>query len=406
MANKIKVLFFYPNEFLGPEMTVYTQEIRHLDRTRFQPYLVLNANAEGDIYLSEADGVIIKRWKFGNSLRGGAVQALRSGVHLPASMLRLVGYARREKIDIVQCSAAPRTASLGFLLARLTGAHLLLHYHVIPGRYAGLRGWLEAAVSRRADRSVAVSRFLATKVINKGIPTRKVDVVVNGADCRRFNPAGDGSAIRAEFGIKPDQVLALQLGRIIQQKRQEDVVRAFAIARKQVPNLRCLLVGWEDLRYDGPFPGYKAELEHIAAAAGLGDSLIIADPRPDAPQVVAAADIVVMPSVEDAWNLAVTEAMASGKPVIGSDSGGIPEQVVEGVTGYLVPLYDPETLARRMVALASDPQLRAQMGNFARQRAESLFDETHLAADFEPIYTEMVKGRGPMPDALSVQPQA
>ena len=405
MAKKINVLILYPNEFLGPEMTVYAQEIRHLDSTRFQPYLILNENAEGTLPFTASDGVIIKRWKFGMAFRGGAFQAMRTGVHIPGSVLELVRFARKHRIDIVQCSAVPRTGILGFLVARLSGAKLLLHYHVIPGRYSGPRGWVEKLVARRADRSVVVSRFLARKVVGGGIDGEKVDVVVNGADCRRFNPKVDGSAIREEFGIKPDEVLVLQLGRIIQQKRQEDVVRAFALAHKQVPNLRCLLIGWEDPRYTGPFPGYKAELEHIAAEAGLGDSLIIADARPDAPHLVAACDIVAMPSVEDAWNLAVTEAMAAGKPVVGSELGGMPEQIVDGITGFLVPLYDYAALAERLITLAKDAELRQKMGAAGRIRAESLFDETHLAADFEPIYEAMTSGTGRMPDPMPVRPQ-
>jgi glycosyltransferase involved in cell wall biosynthesis len=382
-----KILFLYPNQFLGPEMTVYTQIVRHLDRSRFRAYLALDADAQGDIHLSEAkDGVVISRWKFGTALRGGLLPGILSALRLPATIIKVARYARREGISVVQASSTPRTATLGLIMARLAGARLLLHYHVIPGRYGGLRGLAERAIARRADRSVAVSRFLADKVRALGLSGRDVDVVVNGTDCRRFNPQVDGSAMRREYGIAPGEVLVFQLARIIQQKRQEETVRAFAIAHRDAPQLRCLIVGWEDPRYEGPFPGYKAELEHISREQGLGNSLIIADARPEAAELVAAADIVVMPSLEDAWNLAVTEAMAGGKPVVGSLSGGIPEQIVDGETGYLVPLYSPEAIAEKLVALANDPDLRARMGHAARQRAESLFDEKHLATKFAPIY--------------------
>jgi glycosyltransferase involved in cell wall biosynthesis len=238
-----------------------------------------------------------------------------------------------------------------------------------------------------------------------GMPAARTHVVVNGVDCRRFHPGVDGAAIRREYGIAPDAPLVLQLARLIQQKRQEDVVRAFALARREVPDLRGLLVGWEDPRYSGPFPGYRAELEHLCAEAGLGDSLIIADARPDAPELLAAADMVAMPALGDAWNLAVTEAMAAGKPVIGAESGGIPEQIIHGTTGFLVPPRDPAALAAHIVTLARDPQLRARMGVAARKRAES-FDETHVAAGFAPIYEALVGGPDGLPDALSVQPQA
>jgi glycosyltransferase involved in cell wall biosynthesis len=384
-GKKMKVLFFYPNEYIGPEMTVYAQIIRHLDRTRFEPYLALNEEAGGDLKLSEADGVTIKRWKFGFGLRGGVGQALRSGARLPVSIASLAKYMRRERIDILQCSAVPRVGTLALLLARLSGAKLLLHYHVIPGRYAGLRGFTERLAARHADRAVAVSQFMADRV-RQHTPGIAVDVVANGVDCQRFHPAVDGRKIRKEYEIADDEVLVLQLARIIQQKRQEDTIRAFSLARRQVPNLRLLLVGWEDPRYDGPFAGYKAELEHIRAQANLGDSLIIAEARPEAPELVAACDIVAMPSIEDAWNLAVTEAMAGGKPVIGTDSGGIPEQIVEGVTGFLVPVKSPEELAQRMVTLARDPDLRMRFGQAGRRRAELQFNETHVASGFASTY--------------------
>jgi glycosyltransferase involved in cell wall biosynthesis len=169
--------------------------------------------------------------------------------------------------------------------------------------------------------------------------------------------------------------------------------------------LRALLVGWEDPRYSGPFAGYRAELAHLCAQAGLGDSLIIADARPEAAELLAAADMIAMPAVGDAWNLAVTEAMAAGKPVIGAESGGIPEQIIHGTTGFLVPPGDPPALAAHMVTLARDAELRASMGVAARQRAET-FDERHVAAGFAPIYEALVGAPGGLPDALSVQPQA
>jgi len=386
--KKMKVLFFYPNEFIGPEMTVYAQIIRHLDRTRFEPYLALNDEAEGDIKLSEADGVTIKRWKFGYGFRGGTAQALRSGTRLPISIASLARYIRRERIDILQCSAVPRVGALALPLARLSGAKLLLHYHVIPGRYAGLRGFAEGLAARHADRAVAVSHFMADRV-RTHTPDVAVDVVANGVDCERFHPGIDGSKIRQEYGIKDDEVLVLQLARIIQQKRQEDTIRAFSLARRQVPNLRLLVVGWEDPRYNGPFAGYSAELEHLRAQENLGDSLVIADARPEAPELVAACDIVAMPSIEDAWNLAVTEAMAGGKPVIGTESGGIPEQIVEGVTGFLVPVQSPEVLAERMVTLAQDPDLRVRFGLAGRRRAELQFNETYVASGFASTYRAM-----------------
>ena len=384
--TKIKVLFFHPDNFLGPEMTVYTQIVRHLDRVRFIPYVAINSTADGVFDKGEEDGLNIRRRNLGQPWRLSLRARFNSLRYLPASMFSLIRYARRESIDVVHCSAVPRHGTLGMILARLTGAKLLLHYHVLPGRYAGVRRFLEHSVARRADGAVAVSSFLAQKVPRFGFSSDQVHVVLNGVDTNRFSPSVDGSAIRQEFGIEADAPLILQLGRIQQKKRQEDTVRAFAIARHKVPGLRCLLVGWNDDRYQGQFGSYKAELERISELERLGDSLIIAAPRPDAPQLIAAADIVVMPSLDEAFGLVIAEAMATGKPVIGADSGGIPEVIVDNLTGFLVPPRAPEALAEKIVLLAEDANLRAQMGRAARLRAEACLDEAHLAADLAPVY--------------------
>ncbi|MCC6177231.1 MAG: glycosyltransferase family 4 protein [Chloroflexi bacterium] len=389
--RRINVLLFYPNDFLGPEVTIFAQIIRHLDRARFDVTLVMNSAASGALHVDETSGVTVRRWNFGQTLGGSMGGAIRSIVQLIGGMTALVRYARAERVDIVQVSSTPRAAILGLLLARLVGAKLVVHYHVLPGRFAGPRRFLENLVSRRADYAVGVSRFLAATIPSTGMNPTKIGVVVNGVDLDKFTPTNDGTQIRAELGIPADAPLVLQLARIIQQKRQSVVVQAFARARREVPDLRCLLVGWEDPRYTGSFPSYAAELRHIAEAEGLGDSLIIAPARPDAPAVVAAADIIVMPSIGDAWNLAVTEAMATAKPVIGAASGGIPEQIVDGVTGFLVPPDAPEALADKMVVLGRDAELRAQMGRAARERAEACFGEARVAEGFAPIYTALAE---------------
>ncbi len=404
--NRIKVLFFYPNEFFGPEMTVFTNIIRHLDRSRFTPYMVVNRDAEGALALTEEDGVLIKRLKLGRSLTGaGRLAGLRSWVHLPMSMAALVRFARKERIHVVQCVAGARAGTLAYMLARLSGAKLLFHYHNLPKRYAGLRNYFKQMVGQHADHSAAVSNFIAERVLSTGVANR-VDTVWNSVDLDRFNPQVDGSALRREYGIAPDAPLVLQLARLIYWKRQEDLIRGFAIARRHVPELRCLIVGWEDPRYSGPYPSYRAELEDICRQEGLGDSLIIADARPEAPQLIAAADMVVMPSEEDPCPLVVLEAMAVGRPVIGTASGGISEQVVDGVTGFLVPTRSPQAIADKIVLLATNPELRTRMGVAARRRAEQYFHSKRLGEEFGQVYEHMVAERGRKQAVPPLQPRS
>jgi glycosyltransferase involved in cell wall biosynthesis len=217
-------------------------------------------------------------------------------------------------------------------------------------------------------------------------------VVPNGIDLSRFHPDIKGTRMRREYGIGFDEPLALQLGRVYEQKRPQDFVQAFVLARRQVPKLRGLLIGWDDSRR----PPGKADIRRLYEKEGLGDSLVIAEGRPEAPELMAAADILVSPGLEEAGGpLVVAEAMAAGKPVIGARSGGTVETIVDGETGFLVPPKTPTALAEKLALLASNQELRHQMGVAGRRRAEREFDGRLMAARFARIYEELVDARRP-----------
>jgi glycosyltransferase involved in cell wall biosynthesis len=388
--TKIKVLYLYPHEFYGnPDLLVLAQLLRHLDRARFDAHLILNSEGSGVLDLRDVQGLTIRTWRFGRSMR--EAPALGAVLPLPLTVLELVFYARRQGIEIVHSACTPRAAALGLLVSRLSGARLLLHMVQLPGLSPGLRRHVEMEVCRAADLAVTASAFLATALERTArVRPERVEVVRNGVDLTAFRPGGEGSAIRREFGIADGAPLVLQLGRITAGKRQEDFVRAFAIARRRVAELRGLIVGWEDPKPFPPFSSYEARLRHLCAEERLGDSLIIAPARPESARLFSAADVFVMPSADDVLPLVVSEAMATGKPVIGADSGGIPEQVVDGVTGYLVPVGAIDVLAEKIVLLARDVDLRARLGAAGRARAELQFDESRVGAAFASLYEAML----------------
>jgi glycosyltransferase involved in cell wall biosynthesis len=398
-TTKIRILFLYPDEIFGPPWTVFTQIMRHLDRDRFEAYAVINSENLAELGL-DAKSVTILRLPFGRSLTGAPNPrtklrtAIRSAVQLPGTVAHLARFIRRERIDIIQCVSEARASVLGVILAKLSDSRLLLHYHSLPSYFSSGRRAAMRMTARRADRAVAVSNFVARRISEFGITDNGLDVVLNGVDVMRFRPNMDGSYIRRAYGIPDDARVVLQVGRIVEVKRQADLVRAFAIARREVPELRCLIVGWEEPRYRGTFASYGAELRDICEREGLGDTLVISPPRRDTPFLFSAADIVCLPSEDEPWGLVVTEAMATGKAVIGSNSGAIPEQIIDTQTGFLVSVGDIEALADRLIRLARDGRLRESMGRAARRRAEDCFNEAHIAADFSPIYERLARSRG------------
>jgi glycosyltransferase involved in cell wall biosynthesis len=258
--------------------------------------------------------------------------------------------------------------------------------------YVGARLQFTRALGNLADLNVGVSEFVGRDIRRLGIDPRKVACVHNGTPPERFHPGVDGARLRREYGVREEDVLALQLARIWQPKRQEDFVRALAIARTQQPQLRGLIVGWDDPRYTGSFSSYRAEIEQLARELGLGDALIIGKARPEAPELHAAADIFVLPSIHEPFGLVVVEAMASERPVVAARSGGIPEIIEDGRSGFLVPVRSPDEIAERLVRLAASPALRAKIGREARKRVLDCFTEAHVAAQFARVYEALARG--------------
>ncbi len=389
---KARILFLYPNAFFGPVITVYSQIVRHLDRSRFEPYVAVNAEATGTLPIKE-DEAIVGRWAFGRGLGEGSVQERAvSGMRLLLTMVSLVRRLRTENVRLLQCSATPYAGSLGLALGLVLRVPVIAHVHELVGRYAGgrrhtpLRRLLAWLVLRRAARVVAVSEFIASDLVEQGVPREKIAVVLNGVDLERFTPGVEGNSMRGEYGVADNEVLALQLGRISDSKRQEDFAEAVAVAVREAPVLRGLIVGWEDPRY----PGTTARIGEIARRENLGDRLMVGAARPEAPQLMAAADFIVVPSLDEACPLVVIEAMASERAVIGVYSGAIPELISDGETGFLVPPQSPEDLGRSILRLATDEVLRRRMGSAGRRRAEQRFSPVRVAAEFGDIYATLL----------------
>ena len=173
-------------------------------------------------------------------------------------------------------------------------------------------------------------------------------------------------------------------------KGQDLFLRAAARIAREVPHARFVLVG-------DVVPGEewrREALKREIARMGIGDRVVWAGYREDIPQVMAALDVLVLPSTEpEPFGRVIVEAMATERPVIASAHGGPVESVVHGETGLLFPPQDEEALAAAMKQLARDPDLRVRMGKAGRARVlEKYTVDRHVAA-FQSLYEEILEGR-------------
>ena len=181
------------------------------------------------------------------------------------------------------------------------------------------------------------------------------------------------------------------VARFAPQKAHADLLRGFAAARAAAPgrDLRLVLVG------DDPFGDGRRRAESVARELELGASVLFAGIRRDVPRVLAASDVFVMTSLWEGLGLVFLEAMATELPVLATRVSAVPEVVLDGATGVLVPPSDPRAVATAMVALAADPERRARLGLAGAARVRERFGLPRMVEETLAVYRAVLSGSPP-----------
>lgn len=215
------------------------------------------------------------------------------------------------------------------------------------------------------------------------IPLEKFTVIPNGVDIDRFQPRARRDDIRTEWGIQPEHRLFGLIGRLDRQKGSLEFVEAAVDLLKTHPESRFVLVGGNTLG-EGDFD--KLVLQRLSELK-LEGKVILTDFRKDIPAVMNALDVFVMPSYEENFGNVLLESLASGVATIGTNSGGTPEILDRGRTGYLCEPKDSGSLARAMKAMC-DPRLAHDFGQKARAKAIAEYDMRVVYKRVESLVTE------------------
>jgi glycosyltransferase involved in cell wall biosynthesis len=279
----------------------------------------------------------------------------------------------------------------GKIAARLTESRRIFTNHTshfLEWELEGKNHSLARQVLAPAEAVICPSRELAQATLSAGFDRSQIWTIPNGVDINVFSPLNDGSRIRAKYGIGSEELVVLCPRRWEKKNGVTYWLRALPIVLEAVgPRLpvRFLLVG-DYLKDDESSD--RANILNTIADINLGNRLIITGniPHYEMPEVFASANLVVLPSLMEATSVAGLEAMASGVPLIGTQVGGIPEIIVHGQTGLLVPPMSPEALAEAMVLLLRDPDRRRAMGQAAHQRVLDEFTWDIIAEKTIHVY--------------------
>lgn len=353
---------YFPPWRGGVETYVYNL-CKHLQRRGHEVHVICASPplTEG---IQFVDGVSVERVRVTGTLYGTPI--------MPELPPRLA----REPADIIHANfPTPYNALLTSAISKLGGMPALLTWHndLLPvTRWARI---LALAHDRlvvpfylsRFSFIIATSRLYAENSPVLSAQKERVVVVPHGVDTERFNPSIPGEEVRSRLKLAGAKIVLFvgALTRWHRYKGLDILVRAVALLKKQVPQIRLLVVGRGEL---------ETEYRYVADRLGVGKYVIFAGDVPDSelPIYYACSDLLALPSKYscEGFGLVLLEANAVGKPTIGTTVGGIPSVIENGYNGLLVPPNEPKALAGAIKRLLSDEDLLSRMGKNARRLAE------------------------------------
>ncbi|HYM11820.1 MAG TPA: N-acetyl-alpha-D-glucosaminyl L-malate synthase BshA [Bryobacterales bacterium] len=230
----------------------------------------------------------------------------------------------------------------------------------------------------QSDGVTAISHYLKDHTLRVFGIQNEIRVIQNFVNCQlyRHNPNPEARALYA----KPAEKILVHLSNFRPVKRVLDAVRVAAKVSHEIP-CKLLMIG------DGPDRG---PAEYLARDLGVEDRVLFLGKQSRIPELLAIADLMLLPSEMEAFGLAALEAMACSVPAVATGIGGIPELITDGVDGLLAPIGDTDAMAAHAVALLSDTARYAQFAAAARRKAETQFSTDLIIPQYEQYYREVL----------------
>lgn len=242
--------------------------------------------------------------------------------------------------------------------------------------------WLNQLVAQKAQRVIAISEALERFVIDvEGIPAEKVQTIHYGLHAER----GSGCSVEEAqqiLQVDMEGPVLLFIGRLIEQKGVDVLLEAFATLRSEFPEVQLRIVGDGNLR---------ARLETQCRTLGLEKAVRFLGWVEDAQRLMLGGDIIVVPSRWEGFGLVTLEAMRHRRPLVASAVSALPEIIVDGETGYLVPADDLLALTDALHKLLADPELARQMGRAGHQRLVEVFSVEKMVKATADLYHKIAE---------------
>ncbi len=253
--------------------------------------------------------------------------------------------------------------------------------------FNGFLRFFEEGMIHRARKIIAVSHFTKWELTNYyKIPAHKIRVIHNGVDINKFQPTEDKAKVKAQFGLKPDHLAIVSVGRLYARKGLFTLIESMPAVVKRFPKAKFIISG----------KGQSDEMQKLIAHAtrlGVIDNIVFTGYTPDEelPKLYQAADVFAFSTFYEHHPFAVLEALSTGLPVVTTTVGGIPETIESGKNGMLVAPFSSTQFSDAILHLLEHPKEAAEMGKKARGTVVKELDWRIVVKDAMEVYEEALK---------------
>ncbi|GAB6180451.1 glycosyltransferase [Desulfotomaculum defluvii] len=303
-----------------------------------------------------------------------------------ATIHTLVKYLHQSRTTILHThsSKAALVGRIAGIIARtpviIFTAHNSIFYEEWPWWKKKIYAMIEKILARFTDRIITVSDALKKELMEKEeISSGRLTTIYNGIEIEKFDIDYNNEEIRKNLNIPVSGMVIGTIARLAPQKGISYLLKAASHLKEY--NVTLLIVG------DGPL---RQELEKEVLSLGLGDRVVFAGMRENIAQVLAALDIFVLPSVTEGLPLTILEAMAAAKPIVATRVGGVPEAILDGRSGIVVPPKDPEALAVALAGLLGEKDRLVPMGKCGQKHVNEKFSITFMVEKTMDLYKQLL----------------
>ena len=292
---------------------------------------------------------------------------------------------KREGLDLLHVHYAIPHAVCAILAKQMSGTDIKIvtTLHGTDITVLGYDPSLTDAIRfgiEKSDGVTAVSNALISQTYDLIKPDKSIRAVYNFIDERIYKKT-DSSYLKEEYGIKPDEKVIIHVSNFRGVKRVPDVVKAFAKITEEVPS-KLLLVG------DGP---EMTVICRLVNDLDLKDKVLFLGKQDNLEELYSISDLMLLLSEKESFGLVALEAMACGVPCIGTNSGGIPEVISDGETGYICTLGDITDISKKAIKLLNDETLLERFASQSISLAKRRFSASQIVIQYEDFYYELLE---------------